>query len=377
MTSKPLAAELLKYQCGASSLSLPSIALQSGAPYRSSNMEKLQSLTLSDLQKVANIPPQYLKPLAAVGGLWAAYQLSSLTSFTWYHFLRPKTLNKYKKGGKGGEPWALVTGSSDGIGLGFAEELAQQGFNIVLHGRNEEKLQGVRDTLQAQWPARKFKIIILDAVRDAGDSAKIEAVVAELKSLNVKVLINNVGGGAGAKPTLQRFNTFTPELIDGWIDVNLRFPTHFTRQMLPQLIANQPALIVNIGSGASEISSPFLAVYSGAKAYNKAWSRSLAVELKDQGHDIDCQAVVVGQVATSRMKVDTSTTVPDVRTFARSALGYAGAGKKVVVSHWGHEFLFWTMSLMPEWVGENFVRTISKQIMMKEEKDAAEEAKKQ
>lgn len=159
-------------------------------------MDRLQSLRLPALQNLTNnmrIPPSYTKPLAAVGSIWASYQLYRLANFTWYHFLRPSALNKYKEGVIG-SPWALVTGASDGIGVGFAEELAWQGFNVILHGRNAEKLQTVSETLQAQFPGRKFKILVLDAVQDAGNVDKIQAALAEFKDLNLKVLINNVGG---------------------------------------------------------------------------------------------------------------------------------------------------------------------------------------
>ncbi|KAM0722600.1 hypothetical protein Q7P37_002041 [Cladosporium fusiforme] len=337
-------------------------------------MEKLQSLQLSDLKGLTNVPPQYLKPLAAIGGLWASYQLLKLTRFTWYHFLRPYNLKKYK-GGKG-EPWALVTGASDGIGYGFAEELCQQGFNIILHGRNEKKLQGVRDTLQSQWPARKFKILVLDAVKDSGDSAKLAAAVAEFKSINLKVLINNVGGGLG-KPNFESFIDQTPKAADGWIDLNLRFPTQFTKQLLPQLITNQPTLIVNIGSAACEVPSPWLSVYSGAKAYNKSWSRSLAVELLDAGHDIDCHAIVVGAVATNRMPRSVDYQTPTTRNMAKSALGYAGSGIADVPAYWGHDFMLWTFSLLPHSYAVNFVRQFSKELKDKEMKDLEEEAKRQ
>ena len=37
--------------------------------------------------------------------------------------------------------WAMVTGASDGIGLGYCKELARQGFNIIMVSRNKEKLQ--------------------------------------------------------------------------------------------------------------------------------------------------------------------------------------------------------------------------------------------
>lgn len=341
-------------------------------------MDKLSFLKLSDLERLTqvHVPQQYLKPLAAIGGLWASYQLYKLSSFTWYHFLRPYNLSKYKKGGKG-EPWALVTGASDGIGFGFAEELASQGFNVILHGRNEQKLQGVKQQLLSQWPERKFEILILDAIKDAGDSEKMAAALTKYKDHNLKILINNVGGVAGGKPTFRKFNEMSPELIDGWIDINLRFATQFTRQVLPILITNQSALIINISSGAADAPSPWIAVYSGTKAFNKSWSRSLAVELLDEGHDIDCHAIIVGPTATSRLGLDASMTQPTPRKLAQSSLGYAGTGVRDVAAYWGHDWLMYVFSTMPGWYAENFVRTFSKAFVEKEKKEMEEEAKKQ
>ncbi|KAF4549368.1 Very-long-chain 3-oxoacyl-CoA reductase-like protein [Elsinoe fawcettii] len=341
-------------------------------------MDRLQSMDLSFLNRIPqiDIPPRYIKLLAATGGLWAVSQLYKLSSFSWYHFLRPYNLSKYKSGGKG-EPWALVTGSSDGIGLGFAEELASQGFNVILHGRNKDKLEKVKDQLRSQWPSRKFDILILDAQQDAGNTDKMASALSKFKDINIKILINNVGGVAGAKPTFRSFSEQPPEVIDAWIDVNLRFATQFTRQLLPTLIANQPALIINISSGAADAPSPWIAVYSGAKAFNKSWSRSLAVELLDEGHDIDCHAIVVGPTATSRLGFATGFTTPSPRTMARASLGYAGTGVRDVAAHWGHEYLMSVFSIMPGWYAENFIRKLSKEMAEKEKKDIEQEARAQ
>ncbi|KAJ7246485.1 hypothetical protein C8J57DRAFT_1675292 [Mycena rebaudengoi] len=54
------------------------------------------------------------------------------------------------------QPWALVTGASDGIGLGFAHELASHGFDIILHGRSPTKLAAVATALR---PAPKTLLV--------------------------------------------------------------------------------------------------------------------------------------------------------------------------------------------------------------------------
>jgi 17beta-estradiol 17-dehydrogenase / very-long-chain 3-oxoacyl-CoA reductase len=169
----------------------------------------------------------------------------------------------------------------------------------------------------------------------------------------------------------------SPGLVDDWIDVNLRFATQFTRQVLPTLIANQSALIINISSGAADAPSPWLSVYSGTKAFNKSWSRSLAVELLDEGHDIDCHAIIVGPTATDRLGLDVTMTQPSVRTLARSSLRYAGTSVRDVAAYWGHDFLMTTFALLPGSFAENFVRNFSKQIIKKEQDEINAEAKRQ
>lgn len=66
--------------------------------------------------------------------------------FYWFYsnFIRTDDLKRYKTR----DAWAIVTGGSDGIGLGFARRLARRGFNVLVTGRNEEKLRNVVETLR-------------------------------------------------------------------------------------------------------------------------------------------------------------------------------------------------------------------------------------
>lgn len=180
----------------------------------------------------------------------------------------------------------------------------------------------------------------------------------------------------GQKPTYRPFCEQDPETVDGWIDTNLRFPTQLTRQLLPSLIGNQPALVVNISSGTANVPSPFVAVYSGSKAFNVAWSRSLAVELEDAGHDVDCHAIIVGPTATPRFEksgVKAGLMQPTSRQVARASLGYAGTGARDVAAYWGHDLLMTVFGLMPSWYAEKFVRDLSKVIIKGELRNIEEE----
>ena len=66
-------------------------------------------------------------------------------------------LNRYGRG-----TWALVTGSTDGIGFGFADNLAARGFNVIICARNPEKLALKKKLLEQKHPKVKFAIIQAD-----------------------------------------------------------------------------------------------------------------------------------------------------------------------------------------------------------------------
>lgn len=250
---------------------------------------------LERISKVAFQRPLATTTLAAIGGIWVTFKLYKLAAFTHTHFVRGSSLERYKHGrdGTSSIPCALVTGASDGIGRGFAEELCHRGFNVILHGRNEKKLNDVRSDLLKQWPEREIKLFVFDAT---GDIPHLEKAVQQLRDLNLKVLINNVG--AGQRPFWVPLLENHTEKIRMPIDVDARFTTEITRLLLPQLTKRSPALIVNIGSLASEAPCPYASVLSGVKAYNKAWSRSLNFEMKAEGHDVEVMHILVGMVAT-------------------------------------------------------------------------------
>ncbi|KAK4550705.1 hypothetical protein LTR36_000284 [Oleoguttula mirabilis] len=292
-----------------------------------------------------------LAALATVGGLWTSFQMYNLASFIYLHFVRRSSLDRYKQSGSQGPAWALVTGASDGIGRGFAEELCHRGFNVIIHGRNEKKLQGVKDALLQQWPQREIRLLIIDAADGRGAISEIEAAATQLQDVNIRVLINNVGGTAGM-PSFLTLEERSASDVAKFIDLNAQFPTLITRALLPLLIKCKPALILNMGSASSEIPAPWTTVYSGSKAYNKAWSRSLGAEMKAEGHDIEVICILLGVTATAMMQKKTSLMIPSSRQMAKSSLDVVGCGRSEVWAYWPHAVQFGPVLNLPQSVIE-------------------------
>ncbi|RMY88315.1 hypothetical protein D0862_10477 [Hortaea werneckii] len=298
--------------------------------------------------------------LAGIGSLWTARRLQDLISFAYFHFIRTSSsLHRLKEApDASGPPWALITGASDGIGKGFAQELCHQGFNVILHGRNAQKLDAVRAELLAQSPQRSVEIFILDAAGIATAHAGLEALLQQrFGGLNLRLLVNNVA--TTTHPLFNPLTTRTTQEIAQGIEGTAHFPTQITRAVLPLLHRHQPASILNIGSGVSELPAPYLTSYSAAKAYNKTFSANLAAELQaEEGwRGVEVLAFLVGMVATNTPTTrEASFLVPSARRFARCCLGAVGCGRRVVWPYWPHAVQFGAMvGWVPGWVLERAV----------------------
>ena len=267
-------------------------------------------------------------------------------------YVRSSSLKRYLHGD---EAWALVTGASDGIGRGFAHELAQKGFNVVLHGRNATKLENVKVQLQNQFPKRDFRILIADA--SATSHQQIEELAASLNELHLTVLINNVGGGVTVAP----LEDTTSDDVDAIMNLNAGFPTQLTKALLPKLTrTNAPTLIMNIGS-TGDFCVPYATVYGGSKGFNMTWSSSLAMELKSEGKNVEVLAISVGRVTdVSHHKKDASFFTPSARTMAKAALQRVGCGRPVVVGYMGHALQKFLVGLLPFSITSRAVTSLMK-----------------
>lgn len=129
--------------------------------------------------------------LTTLGLLTATYFVQRSASFVWFYYLRPSSIHKFLHGK---EPYALITGASDGIGRAIAQELYEKGFNLILHGRNETKLKGVIEQIHAGAKDAKRDIRYFIAPADAPD-VDFKKIAEQFKDLRITLFINNVGGG--------------------------------------------------------------------------------------------------------------------------------------------------------------------------------------
>ncbi|GAV59809.1 adh_short domain-containing protein [Cephalotus follicularis] len=281
--------------------------------------------------------PLWVLALFTFGSLSILKCSLSFLNWVYVSFLRPaKNLKKYGS-------WALVTGPTDGIGKAFAFELARKGLNLVLVGRNPDKLKDVSDSIQAKFNKTQIKFVVVDFSGDLDEG--IVNIKEAIEGVDVGVLINNAGI---SYPYARFFHEVDDELLRNLIKVNVEGTTKVTQAVLPGMLMRKKGAIVNIGSGAATIipCDPLYAVYAGTKAYIDQFSRSLYVEYKKSGIDVQCQVPLY--VATKMSSIKRSSFfIPSTDGYVRTAMRWIGYEPRCT-PYWPHSVVWGLLYLLPE-----------------------------
>lgn len=177
---------------------------------------------------------------------------------------------------------ALVTGGSTGIGAAIALQLAEDGFNVLITGRNEKTLS----ESAAQHDNIDF---IISDVSNHDDVIKTIAHI-EKTYARLDVLVNNAGIA-----TPLPFEEITLEHYDKIFNINVRGLIDITQAALPLLKQSKGNIINNASIVADD---PFvgLSVYSASKAAVITFTKVLAKEFAEYG--IRVNAVSPGPITT-------------------------------------------------------------------------------
>ncbi|OMO81515.1 Short-chain dehydrogenase/reductase SDR [Corchorus olitorius] len=286
--------------------------------------------------------PTWLILVSILGFISLFKHSISLLKWVFATFFRaPKNLKKYGS-------WALITGATDGIGKAFARQLARQGLNLILVSRNSDKLETVSSEIQAEVPNIKINIVAHDFSTD--DASKgVELIEEAINEAEVGVLINNVGV---TYPRAMFFDEVDEKVWMEIVKVNLEGTTWVTRAVLPGMLRRKRGAIVNIGSGASVVvpSHPLYTIYAATKAYVDQLSRSLYVEYKLCGIDVQCQVplYVATNLASKVALIEKSSLfVPTPEDYAEAGIRHIGYEARCT-PYWSHSVQWCFARLLPD-----------------------------
>jgi len=165
---------------------------------------------------------------------------------------------------------AIITGAAGGIGEALSKKMAQYGMNLVITGRNAEKLHAFAEELRA------MNVKVQECVGDLADLSFVDAILETARSAfaSVDVIINNAGLSHNC--TVEEM---TPELFDSIMQVNVRAPYFMCQRAIPDLKKSDCATIINICSVVAHKGYPKQSVYASSKHALLGLSKSMANEL--------------------------------------------------------------------------------------------------
>jgi len=185
-----------------------------------------------------------------------------------------------------------ITGGGSGIGRALAEAFADEGADVAVSGRREDRLAETVTAIEAR--GRRGLAVACDVTDEASVAAAVETVVASLGKLDVAV------ANAGYSVT-GPFEQVTAAQWRGQLDVNVVGAAMTLRYALPHLreTGGRAALVASV---AAMIGLPINAPYCASKAAVRAMGRSLSAELHGTG--VSCTTIHPGFVESEIAQVD-------------------------------------------------------------------------
>jgi 3-oxoacyl-[acyl-carrier protein] reductase len=182
---------------------------------------------------------------------------------------------------------AVITGASRGIGEAIAYKLASENMDIVLFGRDNDKLNNVKSKCEQKG------VKVLSFSGDVADKDFVEESIRKVESEFGKVdhLINNAGVAV-----FKEFVDTSLEEFQLQVNTNIYGVFNFSKAVLNGMIENNRGSIINISSLAGKNGFKMGSTYAATKHAVMGFTRSLMLEVRDKG--IRVAAICPGSVVT-------------------------------------------------------------------------------
>lgn len=246
------------------------------------------------------------------------------------------------------KPWAVITGASSGIGLEFTRELARRGYSIVAVSNQEAELEDTARDLEAAYG----DVRVLTACIDLSLSDAVDNVCRILDGRGIipEVLVNNAGIF-----DFRRVDDLTPRRRAMYIDLHMCAVTELCVAIGRRMADAGRGYILNMSSMSCWMPMPGIALYSSTKAYIRAFSRAIRIELKDYG--VNVTTACPGGIATNLFGLKDNLKKLGVRLgvlvtpekFAHRAIKKTLKGKAQYINGFINRLAIVFVASFPEW----------------------------
>ena len=184
---------------------------------------------------------------------------------------------------------ALVGGSSKGIGLGIAKQLAESGASVCLMARNESRLKEIVDQLPN---SNKHSYLVVDFSKFEDYKIRIEEYT---KNNQVDILVNNTQGPPAGNSLSKNIESYQEAF-----DLLFKSVVHTTSLVIPNMQKNKWGRIINVTSVSVKEPLNYLVLSNSIRSAVVAWGKSLSVDLGSDG--ITVNSILTGYFDTERIK---------------------------------------------------------------------------
>lgn len=253
--------------------------------------------------------------------------------------------------------YTVITGASGGIGLEMAKEFASKGHSLILIARSGDKLQKLKQALEARHSIQ-VQLLIKDIAKPSAAQEIFEET--QKQGWEVNVLVNNAGFG-----TYGLFQKTDWAQEHRMLALNIVALTDLTKRFLKPMVEKKHGRILNVASTAAFQPGPLMAVYYATKAYVLHFTEALANELKGTG--VTASVLCPGPTASdfqSRANIDMqiplfqAAGVMSAAAVARAAYKGLMKGKTVIIPGFLNQMTSFSVRFVPRKFVTSIVRRL-------------------
>jgi len=165
---------------------------------------------------------------------------------------------------------ALVTGAASGIGFAFAENLAQQGYDLLVVDIQEDKIKEIAALLRDNYPVKAHYLPLDLAKSDAPDTVY---TFCHANQIDIHILISNAG-----RFVFDAITEIENDLYDAFLQLHLNTPAKLIKLFGADMKRRREGYILTVSSLSAWMPYPYLSIYSSTKRFIRTFSRAIHFE---------------------------------------------------------------------------------------------------
>ena len=183
---------------------------------------------------------------------------------------------------------ALITGAASGLGFAFAENLAQQGYHLLIVDIQEDKLNQVAEQLKNKFLV-DVHCLCIDLSRI--DAAETVYTFCRENNIEIHILISNAG-----RLVFGAITDIENDTYNSFLQLHLNTPAKLCRLFGNDMKTRREGYILTVSSLSAWMPYPYLSLYSSTKQFLKIFSNSIHFEFS--GYNIGVTTICPGAVDT-------------------------------------------------------------------------------